>query len=58
LEGDLNCTGSDYCGDGTIWSETLGICVPESCLGDLDASGVIGTSDLLIFLNVFGQPCE
>ena len=57
-EGDVNCTGSDYCGDGTIWSEALGICVPESCVGDLDASGVIGTSDLLIFLNVFGQSCE
>ena len=57
-EGDVNCTGSDYCGDGTIWSEALGICMPESCLGDLDASGVIGTSDLLIFLNVFGEACE
>ena len=59
LDGDVNCTpGEDYCGEGTIWSEALGICVPESCVGDLDASGVIGTADLLIFLNVFGSTCE
>lgn len=57
-EGDLNCNGADYCGEGTIYSEQLGTCIPESCLGDLDASGVIGTNDLLLFLNVFGASCE
>ena len=30
----------------------------NDCVGDLDGDGVAATSDLLLFLSVFGQPCE
>jgi hypothetical protein len=29
-----------------------------TCAGDLDNDNIVGTADLLIFLSVFGFPCN
>lgn len=48
----------EICGEGTIWSPVFQTCLPDpSCLGDLNADGVIGTADLLVLLSVFGDDC-
>ena len=30
----------------------------NSCAGDLDNDSIVGTADLLLFLSVFGFPCN
>ena len=50
------------CGEGTFWDADLQRCVAayteSTCLGDLDGDGLPATSDLLLFLSVFGEPCS
>ena len=49
----------DYCGEGTVYVEDLGQCIPvPTCLGDFDEDGLRGTADLLILLTYFGFSCE
>ena len=48
-----------YCGEGTLWSPTLQQCIPDPmCLGDLNGDGIVGTSDLLSLLSLFGMNCS
>jgi hypothetical protein len=55
----LNCDGQAFCGEGTVWHEGLGTCLPLAvCLGDLDGNNIRGTNDLIMLLGVFGDECE
>ena len=57
--GLAQCIGEDYCGEGTVWVESLQMCVEDaSCPGDLNGDQVVGTGDLLILLNDYGFACE
>lgn len=49
--------GESACGNGTEWSDALEMCVPVACFGDFDADGLRGSSDLLLFLAVYGDVC-
>ena len=50
------------CGPGMVWSPETLACVLlnecPSCIGDLDNNNNVGTTDLLLFLVVFGDNCE
>ena len=63
---------SGFCGEGTVWDLSLQQCVwavpisvegangaaiPNICYFDVDQSGLVGSSDLLEFLSVFGLVC-
>ena len=53
------CDGADFCGEGTVWDEELGVCVtPPSCMGDLNGDQEITVPDLLLLLTVFATECE
>lgn len=57
--GLAQCVGEDYCGEGTVWVESLQMCVEDaSCPGDLNGDQVVGTGDLLILLNHYGFACD
>ena len=57
--GLAQCIGEDYCGEGTVWVESLQMCVEDaSCPGDLNGDQVVGTGDLLILLNDYGFACD
>ena len=59
-----------YCGEGTLWDAEAGQCVSDgsgdggiggyggACFGDFDADGQRGTSDLLMWLGVYGYACD
>lgn len=59
-----------YCGEGTVWDAEAGQCVSDgsgdggiggyggACFGDFDADGQRGTSDLLMWLGVYGYACD
>lgn len=59
-----------YCGEGTVWDADAGQCVSDAsgdggiggyggpCFGDFDADGQRGTSDLLMWLGVYGYTCD
>lgn len=52
------CVSIITCGEGTTWDAELQTCIcNESCPGELDGDGVIGASDLLQFLSMFGSVC-
>lgn len=55
---DGSCILSYLCGPGTYYDAALATCLPNSCMGDFDGSGDIGTNDLLTFLGVYGQSCD
>jgi hypothetical protein len=51
--------GPVFCGEGTVWVESLQLCVEDSsCPGDLNGDNTVGTGDLLILLNDYGITCE
>ena len=51
--------GPVFCGEGTVWVESLQLCVEDSsCPGDLNGDDTVGTGDLLILLNDYGITCE
>ena len=53
------CDLSLACGEGTYWEPLVGQCLPsDNCLGDLNSDGVISTTDLLVFLSLFGTVCD
>jgi hypothetical protein len=59
LAGLAQCIGADYCGEGTVWVESLQLCVEDSsCPGDLNGDDVVGTGDLLMLLNDYGFACD
>jgi uncharacterized protein (TIGR02145 family) len=56
----------EYCLEGTVWSEEVFGCVPESnseafdaaCMGDLNADGIVDIQDLLDFFQLWGDECQ
>ena len=56
------CDGTfmaNYCGEGTVWDDAVQQCVGVApCTGDLNADDLRNSSDLLLFLSVFGEGCE
>ena len=51
--------GPQLCGENTIWDPITQSCVGyDDCPGDLDGNETINTTDLLIFLSVFGSFCN
>lgn len=58
-EDDGSCIfGQNLCGAGTVWDPALEQCVSTAtCPGDLNEDNIVTSSDLLIFLGVFGNPC-
>lgn len=65
IEDDGSCEfscfdGSESCGPGTEWSESLGQCLPletDECHSDLNSDGMVNTTDLLWFLSDFNANC-
>ena len=55
---DGTCILSYLCGPGTYFDEQLGTCLPNTCLGDFNGNGQVGTEDLLTFLSNYGQSCD
>lgn len=50
--------GSVFCGPTTYWDGELGLCMGLiTCDEDLDGDGIIGVSDVLALLSVFGGVC-
>ncbi len=49
-----------YCAGGTTWDVLSGQCVNSGgeCIEDINLDGVVGSSDLLILLGVFGAVCD
>ena len=57
--GLAGCDGSEFCGEGTIWSSEFQMCIEDSdCPGDLNGDLVVGTGDLLLLLMDYGFGCE
>ena len=54
---DGSCDWSCLCGMGTVYHASLGECV-STCTADQNGDGFVGTSDLLVLLNLFGLACE
>lgn len=48
---------SSICGPGTSYDAITGLCMPD-CQADFDGDGHIGTTDLLVFLGLFGTDCS
>ena len=56
----------EYCLEGTVWSEEVFGCIPESnseafdaaCMGDLNADGIVDIQDLLDFFQLWGDECQ
>ena len=65
-EADANANGicdaleASLCGPGTVFDAATGQCVGtgSACPGDFDDSGLVGVSDLLIFLSLIENVCE
>ncbi|MDA0912772.1 MAG: hypothetical protein O2818_07335 [Bacteroidetes bacterium] len=71
-DGSCSVLPPSYCGEGTVWDETTGQCIGDGssagdggvggyggpCFGDFDADGQRGTSDLLMWLGVYGYNCD
>jgi hypothetical protein len=57
--GFVQCYGEDYCGEGTVWMESMQQCVEDSaCPGDINGDNIVGTGDLLMLLNDYGFVCD
>jgi uncharacterized protein (TIGR02145 family) len=47
-----------FCGEGTLWSPMHQQCIPvPECVGDLSGDDIVGTTDLLSILSVYGLIC-
>jgi hypothetical protein len=50
--------GWAFCGPGTVWDETLELCIGiTTCSEDVDGDGLVGVSDVLALLSAFGGLC-
>ena len=54
---DGSCDMSCACGFGTDWDSDLQMCVID-CIGDFTGDGAVGSSDLIVFLTLFGAVCD
>lgn len=51
--------GADFCGENTVWDPVSHTCVGfDLCPQDFSGNGLVDTLDLLLFLELFGEPCE
>ena len=59
-EGMLMCIPEpSICGEGTYWDDTTASFFPQdSCLLDLDVTGIVGVGDLLLSLGLYGTSCN
>ena len=54
---DGSCTFNSLCGAGTSWSTVTGRC-EILCPEDVSGDGLINTSDILMLLAKYGDPCS
>lgn len=56
---NLEACGSAACGAGTWWNAAAGLCWSNllNCPGDLDDSGSVNVTDVLVVLSAFGASC-
>ena len=54
---ELSESGEAMCGQGTVWDESLGVCV-VALPTDANFDGCVGINDLLELLAFYGQGCE
>ena len=58
LDGCTYVDANNYDADATNDDGSCEFSLGNDCIGDLNGDGVAATSDLLLFLSVFGQSCE
>ena len=58
LDGCTYEDANNYDADATNEDGSCEFSLGNDCIGDLNGDGVAATSDLLLFLSVFGQSCE
>ena len=58
LDGCTYEDANNYDADATNDDGSCEFSLGNDCIGDLNGDGVAATSDLLLFLSVFGQSCE
>ncbi|MGB1072921.1 MAG: hypothetical protein ACPGYZ_02395, partial [Flavobacteriales bacterium] len=60
IQDDGSCQyGCAYCDDGTFWNSETQMCQPiPACLFDGNTDGIVGVADMLILLQLYGQPCD
>ena len=58
LDGCTCQDANNYDADATNDDGSCEFSLGNDCIGDLNGDGVAATSDLLLFLSVFGQSCE
>ena len=56
---DGSCTYHGLCGEGTEWSALQQQCIPSGsvCPEDLDGDDLVGVSDVLLILSMYGESC-
>lgn len=69
-DGSCSIDPAAFCGEGTVWDETVGQCVSDGsgdggvggygspCFGDFYGDGSIGAAELMLFLTVYDTFCE
>lgn len=51
--------GADFCGENTVWDPITQTCVGfDTCPQDFSGNGQVDALDLLLFLELFGEPCS
>lgn len=56
---DGSCTYHSLCGEGTEWSAQQQQCIPAgvACPEDLDGDDLVGVTDVLLILSMYGESC-
>ena len=56
---DGSCTYHSLCGEGTEWSAIQQQCIPTgvACPEDLDGDDLVGVTDVLLILSMYGESC-
>ena len=57
IPGCMYPQATNYNPQATVDNQTCVFNCDSSCTGDLDLNGIVGVSDLLIFISVFGNTC-
>ena len=59
IEDDGSCTYQSLCGSGTVWSMSAGQCVSvdSTCPQDVNGDDLVGVSDVLLILSMYGESC-
>ena len=56
---DGSCTYHGLCGEGAEWSVLQQQCIPSgsACAEDLDGDDLVGVTDVLLILSMYGESC-